>query len=173
MGKEWAMPTWVFLHAWAAHIPPQQYALQKADILKNVKDICANLPCPMCAQHATAYMSAVQLSALPTVEDFKRMLWHFHNTVNIRIKKPFFRYDGMATYNKLNLSYLYMVFIRHFSTREPNMKMMLDGMHRTAAVHRLKKWFSANLHWKPHQVGPNAKPSPSAGGHPHARDVRI
>ena len=171
MGKEWAMPTWVFLHAWAANIPPQQYALQKNDILKTVKDICANLPCPMCAQHATTYISAI--STLPTVDDFKRMLWHFHNTVNIRIKKPFFKYESLATYNKLNVPYLYNVFMTYFSAREPNMKLMLEGMHRTSAVRRLKKWFSANVHGNPNQVGANAKPSPSAGGHPHARDVRV
>ena len=44
----WGSITWEFLHVNAEKIKDSEYQNEKAQILKNIKNICSNLPCPEC-----------------------------------------------------------------------------------------------------------------------------
>lgn len=155
MVKEWAMPTWVFLHAWAHSLPEPFYQKNITHVLTVLKDMCAHLPCPMCAGHATSYLAQITPEKVPTADTFRHMVWQFHNAVNIRLKKPFFPKEKLNTYAPLNLPFLYSVFMQHFGKQTYNSRMLLDAMHRTAAVHRIRTWFAKNLlPREPHQVCP-------------------
>lgn len=142
MSKIWAMPTWLFLHTLVAKIPENKYQALKTDLLYQVKNLCAVLPCPDCAHHATQYMAGVQLKHVPTKEAFKVVLWRFHNTVNARIGKPIFPLESMYVYEKANLHVMYSAFITEFSKPSHNPKLMMDTMARSAAITKFKNWIA-------------------------------
>jgi hypothetical protein len=158
MVKEWAMPTWVFLHAWAHSIPEAFYQKNVRSIISILKDICMHLPCPTCAEHATKYLNLFLTEGrVPTADAFRTMMWQFHNAVNLRLNKSIFPKEKLPIYAKTSTPFLYAVFMQHFGKQSYNSKMMLDSMHRAAAVHRLRVWFSKNLlPREPYQVCPYA-----------------
>jgi len=140
MSKSWAVPTWLFLHTLAAHVPEENYASLREGILIQIKNICATLPCPDCAQHATAYISGVQLKHIPTKESLKIVLWRFHNTVNARIQKPIYPLESLDIYARSNLRVMYAVFLQEFTRPVRNPKLMMDVMSRNRAIANFKTW---------------------------------
>ena len=136
------MPTWLFLHTLVAKIPEEKYPSVKQELLYQVKNICAVLPCPDCAQHAVQYMSGVQLKHVPTKEAFKVVLWRFHNTVNARTGKPIFPLEKMDIYDRCSLGVMYKVFITEFSKPSHNPKLMMDVMAREAVIGKFKAWMA-------------------------------
>ncbi len=136
------MPTWLFLHTLVAKISEDKYPLIQQELLYQVKNICAVLPCPDCAHHATQYLAGVQLKHVPTKEAFKVVLWRFHNTVNARTGKPVFPLEKMAIYDRCNLNVMYNVFITEFSKSSHNPKLMMDVMAREAVLTKFKKWMT-------------------------------
>jgi len=142
MSKIWAMPTWLFLHTLAAQIPEQKYQALKQELLNQVKNLCAVLPCPDCAQHASAYMKGVELKHVPTKEAFKVVLWRFHNTVSARIGKPIFPLEKMYVYERANLNVMYSAFITEFSKPSHNPKLMMDTMARNTVIAKFKAWMA-------------------------------
>ena len=125
-----------------AQIPEQKYQALKQELLNQVKTICAVLPCPDCAQHASAYMKGVELKHVPTKEAFKVVLWRFHNTVSARIGKPIFPLEKMYVYERANLNVMYSAFITEFSKPSHNPKLMMDTMARNTVIAKFKTWMA-------------------------------
>ena len=140
MSKSWAIPTWLFLHTLAAHIPESNYATLKGEVLKQIKNICAVLPCPDCAQHATDYLAGLKVSHIPTKDALKTVLWRFHNVVNMETKKPIFPIEKIDIYTKSNLRVMYMVFLQEFTRPTRNPKLMMDVMNRDRVIANFKTW---------------------------------
>jgi hypothetical protein len=140
MSKAWAVPTWLFLHTLAAHLPESQYQKIKGDVLFQIKNICAVLPCPDCAQHASDYMAGVKESHIPTKEALTIVLWKFHNTVNIRTNKPVFPLLNMDIYQNSNLRVMYNIFLQEFTRPVRNPKLMIDVMNRNRIIARFRSW---------------------------------
>lgn len=110
MTKDWGPPTWMFFHTFAEKINDDFYRKHTPYILDMFKQMCAALPCPTCQAHATQYMSKIHVRHILTKEDFKNMLWTFHNTVNRRLKKPIFTKDQLSMYKRAN----FRLIINHF-----------------------------------------------------------
>ena len=115
MSKSWANPTWFFFHTLIEKIHPNHYLLIKDEVMAHIKKICTMLPCPDCAQHATHFMSTVRTPL--TQEDCKKMLFYFHNTVNINLKKPSYNYDDLSMYQRVNLVVCYKLFREQFTKK--------------------------------------------------------
>lgn len=102
--KEWGQSTWFLLHTMAASFPTvEEYFTQKRieDFILFVKYLFLNLPCGICANHATDYLEKHPLEEV--FDDIKRMkdedrsndplqlyFFNMHNDVNKRIEK----YEG-------------------------------------------------------------------------------
>jgi len=87
----WGEPTWFLFHTLAHKIKDEFFHEKKMEILNTISLICANLPCPNCANHATEYMKNINFYAIQTKQDLKNMLFQFHNVVNQRKGVPVFR----------------------------------------------------------------------------------
>ena len=87
MADSWAIPTWLFFHALAEKININSYNSKRHELLNIIKHICNNLPCPTCTDHARRYMNSITLDKIKTKEDFKNILFEFHNKVNHRLNK--------------------------------------------------------------------------------------
>ena len=142
MSKSWANPTWFFFHTLIEKIHPDHYLLIKNEVLFHIKKICSMLPCPDCAQHAMQFMSTVRTPS--TKEDCKKMLFFFHNTVNINLKKPLYAYDALSMYQRVNLSVCYTLFRQQFTKKSNNPRFLLDSMSRSRYIKELDLWMQKN-----------------------------
>jgi len=140
MSREWAMPTWLFFHTLIANIPESQYVAK--DVLNQIKAVCAVLPCPDCASHATAYLSKIEPNHVPLKEDCRRMLWAFHNSVNQRTRKPPFAFDKLSIYSRTALRKIFEVFAEKFTKRKFATKLFTDALMRDRIISRLRAWLS-------------------------------
>jgi hypothetical protein len=142
MSKSWANPTWFFFHTLIEKIHPAHYLLIKDELMAHIKKICTMLPCPDCAQHATQFMRNVKTPI--SKEECKKMLFVFHNTVNMRVKKPLYPVEGLTMYQRVNLPVCYQLFREQFSKKTNNPKMFLDSMSRSRYIQELDTWLQKN-----------------------------
>jgi hypothetical protein len=130
----------------AEKIKPEYFSVIRTELLNNIYTICKNLPCPMCASHATHYLNGINFNTIKTKEDLKLMLFHFHNTVNEKKGLPIFhlvdldeKYEKAVTINIINN------FITHFRDKHKSIRMISDDLYRQRLSGLLMNWFSVNM----------------------------
>lgn len=140
----WGISTWIFLHTLVAKVNPDKYDQIKVELFQYITSICNILPCPTCREHASTYMKKIKLNMLPTIDSLKRMLFDFHNHVNLRLKKKIYSYDYLTIYDKLNFIIIYNVFVSEFTKPLHNTRYISDVMFRQRKVVELKQWIIRN-----------------------------
>ena len=137
MSKAWGIPTWIFLHTLLAQMPPVLYS---EETLTQIKALCSVLPCPDCAAHSTAYLSTISYQHVPTIVECRKMMWGFHNMVNIRKRTALFPFEKMDIYTKTNLAVVYRVFLAEFTKPQQIPKLFIDSMMRRRVVQAFQVW---------------------------------
>jgi hypothetical protein len=145
---KWGEPTWFLFHTIAEKVKAEYFSLVRTELLNNIFIICKNLPCPMCASHATQYLNGVNFNTIRTKDDLKLMLFHFHNAVNAKKGFPIFhlvdldeKYSKAVTLNIINN------FIMHFRDKHKSIHMISDDLYRQRLAGLLIKWFSTNIQY--------------------------
>jgi hypothetical protein len=113
-------------------------------LFHHIKNICRNLPCPECSQHASTFLEKINFNGIKTKTDFKNMLCFFHNTVNFRKKKPVFDASGLEKYKNMNIITVYNNFINVYHTRG-NMNLLAESFQRKITLIGFKKWIMSNI----------------------------
>ena len=135
---KWGTITWFVLHTLSVKISKEHYFKVKHDLFKHIKQLCFCLPCPMCATHATQYVS--KLSAPNSKDDFIKFLVDFHNSVNLKLKKPMFPLEQASKYKNVNMVLAFNAF-KHIIQKQPyNPKAMMDRIKTRDCVNRLDVW---------------------------------
>jgi len=143
--EEWGPATWRFFHTVAAKIREESFPIIGKQLLHLIVQVCHNLPCPECKEHATQFMAKMNHSTIKEKKHLKNMLYTFHNIVNRRKHKPLFNYEKIdATYERLNLIEVYNTFIKYFHTRG-NMQMISESFHRSQLLAKLQQWLKTNI----------------------------
>lgn len=143
----WGAPTWYFFHTIAAKIKPEQFEEYKSQILQMITNICNNLPCPSCTEHAKQYIQRMNNSSIICKNDLIQFLFVFHNTVNERKRKPVFLYDDLIEkYKKANIINITNNFLYYFKMEHHSVRMIADGMHRKRTATNIQKWLHTNIH---------------------------
>jgi len=145
---KWGEPTWFLFHSLAQKIKEQHFNTIKNELINTIYVICKNLPCPMCATHATQYMNAVNFSAIQTKKDLIDLLWRFHNEVNTKKNVPIFPYEQLEEkYSRANLVNIIQLFIFHFKDKHASIRMIADDMFRQKIAVKMQDWFRQNLQY--------------------------
>lgn len=144
MTKSWGIPIWCFMHALIAKIRPDHYVKVKEEVLNLIKMICAALPCPDCAHHATLYMNPVTIKHVPTQPVCEKMLWDFHNSVNAKLGKPVFSFESLEIYKRVKLHVMFNAFSNAFRKPLNNPRLLLDSMSRSRKITQIKDWIERN-----------------------------
>ena len=144
MVSRWGPPTWNFFHTLAEKINEDKFSTVFPQVVSVLKQICRNLPCPDCANHATQFLEKVNFANIKTKSDFKNIMYFFHNTVNRRKRKTPFDMKNLELYGKNNIITAYNNFIAVYHT-SGNMKLLADSFQRKIIVNQLKKWMMANI----------------------------
>jgi len=139
----WGPPTWTLLHTMTEKIHEEDFNKLMPQMFGLIKRICSNLPCPDCSQHATIFLAKLKREQIATKNDFKNMLYLFHNMVNAKKKKPLFNYANMSAYQNLNIANVFNNFVSVYNTKG-NMKLLTESFQRALIVKDLRRWLMNN-----------------------------
>ena len=143
---KWGQPTWFLFHTLSVKVKESEFQHIRQDLLNRIYAICTNLPCPTCAEHAKKYLDGINFNAIQTKDDLKKMLHSFHNTVNERKGYPSFPYEELdAKYSLAITNNIIVNFMKYFSDRNHNIKLVAGDMMRFQLCDVLKVWFNANI----------------------------
>jgi hypothetical protein len=141
----WGPSTWTLFHTLAEKIKDEHFNDIKHELLAYVKRICANLPCPDCAAHATQFISKLTPAHFANKQNFKLFLLHFHNSVNERTgKRPFALEELDAKYNRANTFVIVPYFIKVYSYRTTNVRLLMNSFQKDILIKDFIKWMRDN-----------------------------
>lgn len=140
----WGPSTWFFMHTLAAKIKENSFSLIGPNLIMFLIQICNNLPCPECSNHAKQFWSKVKTSNINNKTDLINLLFVFHNMVNKRKQIKAFKYENLKYYEHKNLIETYNTFSQNFNTKG-NMSLINESFRRNMMLTSLKKWIMANI----------------------------
>ena len=140
----WGPSTWIFMHTLAAKIKETSFPLIGPNLIMSLIQICNNLPCPECSDHAKQFWSKVNTSNINNKTDLINLLFVFHNMVNKRKKIKAFKYENLQYYEHKNLIETYNTFSKNFNTRG-NMNLINESFRRNMMLNSLRKWIMSNI----------------------------
>ena len=146
MTSRWGPPTWNFFHTLAEKINEEKFPIIFPQVVLILRQICKNLPCPDCANHATQFLEKVNFANIKTKSDFKNIMYIFHNMVNRRKRRPSYDIKNLEVYSKNNIISAYNNFIAVYHTNG-NLKLLADSFQRKIIVNELKKWMTMNVRY--------------------------
>ncbi len=110
----WGTPCWIFFHTLAEHIKEEYYSSNYIEVIKIINRIIANIPCPLCKEHAINRMKKVKVSDLNTKDKLKIFFYEFHNEVNKRNGQQVENMSILDNYKLYNMKSVYLNFINIF-----------------------------------------------------------
>ena len=87
----WGPRGWNWVHCLTQEYPETPSRAVRQLTLLRLWNFVVNLPCAECRWHASLHMIQ-NPPVLDSAHAFQIWAWLFHNTVNIRLGKPFFKY---------------------------------------------------------------------------------
>ena len=140
----WGPPVWTLFHVLAEKVNEHVYPRIVGQLFDIIKRICSALPCPECSQDATMFLGKIKLHELKTKNDFKNMIYVFHNYVNSKKRKKLYNYSNLEIYKRYNIVYVFNRFISVYHTKG-NMNLIAESFQRQMIVKNVRDWFSRNL----------------------------
>jgi hypothetical protein len=98
MSDIWGPPTWEFIHNLADKIDETKFNKIIFNVWNNIIILLKNLPCVYCSQHAYGLLKNVNVKSIHSKIVLKNLLYRFHNTVNIKLKKELKKIDIIDKY---------------------------------------------------------------------------
>jgi hypothetical protein len=140
----WGPATWTLFHVLAEKVNERIYPRIAGQLFDVVKRICSALPCPECAHDASQFLAKIKIHELKTKNDFKNMIYMFHNYVNVKKRKPLFKFISLEIYKKYNIVSVFNRFISFYHTKG-NMRLLAESFQRQLIVRNVREWFSRNI----------------------------
>ena len=145
MSYRWAVPTWDFLHSFAAKINEDFYKSNKSEVIGLIKSIIVVLPCPTCQQHAKDFFKKVNAASVPTKADLIQMLLNFHNDVQKRTGKPVLTLASLDKYKNSVFPRMAQNFITIFGSYKGALGSgFVDSRARKSMLSNLTRWINTN-----------------------------
>lgn len=142
----WGAPTWYFLHTLAEKIQENEFITIRSDLLNIVYMIISNLPCPLCSDHGKIYLKSINFNNIQIKEDLQKMLFEFHNLVNVRKHYAAFLYiDLHEKYNKAITINVCQNFLTVFSKKSGNIRLISEDLHRQTMLNTIRDFLHTNL----------------------------
>ena len=136
----WGPAVWTLFHTLIEKMNPNAYTHVIGSMFGMIIRICKVLPCPECSNDASNFLAKIKLSDYKTKDEFKNMLYLFHNWVNAKKRKPLYNYSNLQKYTGFNLIFVLNNFIAKYNTKG-NMKLLAESFQRSFVVKDLVSWF--------------------------------
>ena len=142
MSKSWGTPTWYLFHSLAEHIDEEFYKNNADEVCNLIKNICSNLPCEDCRTHAVQYTkTTLQKRYVPTKNALRQYLFDFHNSVNIRTRKP--KFTDYDMYKRARLKPIIDNFAGIFALNANPVRGFHDQMARKWCIKKLYEFMNS------------------------------
>ena len=127
----WGNATWYLFHSLAHNIKETEFLSIKPDLIYVIKTVSGNLPCPECSSDAITKLEKVNFNNIKTKEEFKLLLFNFHNQVNAKLGKPGYLLAELdEKYSKANINAIYNNFFKIYSSNVNIPQLMSASFHR-------------------------------------------
>ena len=138
ISKIWGNVTWNLLHIIAEKCINSNFNSCKYDIFKIITLICNTLPCPICRNHAAAYISTHNLNTIRTKEELKHYLFTFHNVANTNTNKPNFDIAILRQYENLSLTNAFFTYMNLYKGhKSDNLSYGFSKILHLKEIHKL------------------------------------
>jgi len=135
----WGPPIWTLFHTLSEKLNPHLYTQVINSMFGIIVRICKFLPCPECSKDAGNFLAKIKISDYKTKNDFKNMLYLFHNYVNKKKRKPLFNYGYINKYSNLNIWIVIKKFIQNYNTKG-NMNLLTESFQRSLVIKDFMNW---------------------------------
>jgi hypothetical protein len=149
--ERWGPATWTLFHVLAEKVTEDAYPSLRGALFSWVYRICSGLPCPDCAAHAKEFLSKLDPLKLLTKDDFRTMLYIFHNVVNRRKGKQIFPISGLARYQSMQIAQTCNAFAQTYHTKG-NMNMLSESFYRQLLLNQFRPWIMTNYSCQPERA---------------------
>lgn len=139
----WGPAIWTLFHTLAEKVNPSAYSYIHKSMFDMFVRICKYLPCPECSVDASNFLAKININNYKTKEQFKDMLYLFHNYVNAKKRKPLFNHQQLIKYRGLPILAVINNFLIKYNTKG-NMKMLADSFQRSLVISEFTYWFKLN-----------------------------
>lgn len=143
-GMQWGKHVWYFLHTFIEKIKDFEFENVRTDILKFIFQICTNLPCPLCSEHAKNHLNGINFNLLNSKQQVKITLFNFHNMLNKQKGYVIFTQAELSKYSNADFKRVIFNFFNAYIEKNNNLRMMNQNLHRALIIKDLKTWFSYN-----------------------------
>jgi hypothetical protein len=135
----WGNATWYLFHTLANNIKDTEFLSVKNEFIYVIKTVSANLPCPECSQYAVIKLGIVNFDNIKTKQEFKLLLFNFHNQVNVKLGKPVYQLAELdEKYSKANIKSIYKNFFIIFTANINIPHLMIASFHRKNNIPKIK-----------------------------------
>jgi hypothetical protein len=136
----WGNNIWYLFHTIAHKIKEEKFDHHKNNLIFIIKNICNTLPCPECSKDAVSMINKINFDTIKNKEDFKLLLFNFHNAINKKLNKPEFKFDELNNkYEKANINALYNNFHIIYTTNSNIPQLMNSSFHRHQIFPKIKE----------------------------------
>lgn len=140
----WGPAVWILFHTLAEKVDETNFNKIKLSLFNIIKLICKNLPCPYCADDATRFLEQTNIYNVKSKQDFKNLIYIFHNRVNYKKKKNLLNFKDLDDLYKLkNLSKVIINFSQKYHTKG-NMQLLNESFQRQLVIKEFNKWMKDN-----------------------------
>ena len=136
----WGPAVWTLFHTLIEKLNPNAYPYVIGSMFGMIIRICKVLPCPECSRDASNFLAKLNLKDYKTKDEFKNMIYLFHNWVNAKKRKPLYNYINMNKYSNLYVPFVINDFIAKYNTKG-NMKLLAESFQRKIVIKDLIIWF--------------------------------
>jgi hypothetical protein len=141
--ETWGPPIWTFIHTLTENINEIYFNKIKVGLFTMIKRICLFLPCPDCSNHANIFFMRVDVSKIKDKNEFKYMLYTFHNIVSKRKRKQLFHPRVLEKYKYISIPNAFDNFVNVYNTKG-NLNLIMESFQRSLVIKDLKLWLYNN-----------------------------
>lgn len=147
MSKQvWGNATWFMMHTLAQKLRTEhEYAVPS--LLQQFDNICGNLPCPDCAEHASRMFATANIRAVVDKNSLIRFLYELHDAVNRRLDKQCPTMEECCElYNRGHTVVILKHFFKVMKDIKSQDRAMIYGFRRQQCMKAFAEFMDANLH---------------------------
>ena len=136
--KDWGNISWILMHSLAQKVTENKFLDCKQILIKIIFDICNNLPCPDCREHANKLLKTSNINKIYNKKQLISFLCEFHNIVNKKLKKPTKNIEEVEKkYSGAKLNIIVITFFKVYNSVIYNEKMLADSFRRKIFLKKL------------------------------------
>jgi hypothetical protein len=141
--KQWGQAIWFLFHTLAYKLNDDQHVNV---LMKQIFNMCHNLPCSECSNHASAIIKTVNQQNIDTREKLIKLMLDFHNIINKRLGTDEFKMEQhnelYSTANTRKIIDNYIIIMRYNNYTE---RGMLHSFKRRQCLNDFIKYINGNL----------------------------